>query len=71
MDVWRHRKRGTTYEVLTEGASLQCSAAPEFESAFEDDCWTVYRSLQTGTYYVRPTAEFQDGRFELLPDADT
>ena len=63
---WRHKKRGTIYEVLTNGASLQCSAAPEFEKLFEDNAWTVYRSVETDTIYIRPTAEFLDGRFERI-----
>jgi hypothetical protein len=63
---WRHKKRGTVYEVITDVASLQCSAAPDFEAAFEDDNWTVYRNVDTGAIYVRPTEEFLDGRFECL-----
>lgn len=66
MTIWRHKKRGTTYEIVTDSAFLQCSAAPEFERAFEDDAWTVYRSLQTGAVYIRPTEEFLDGRFERI-----
>lgn len=69
MTIWRHKKRGTTYEVLSKAATLQCSAAPAFESMFEDDRWTVYRSLKTGAIYVRPTEEFLDGRFEMLAES--
>jgi len=68
MARWRHKKRGTTYEVITDSASLQCSAAPEFEKMFDDDVFTVYRSEQTGAVYVRPTEEFLDGRFEKLEE---
>jgi hypothetical protein len=62
--LWRHKKRGTTYEIITDSASLQCSAAQEFEDLFADDNWTVYRNVDTGAIYVRPTPEFLDGRFE-------
>lgn len=70
MQRYRHKKRGTVYEVITDSAFLQCSAAPEFEHSFEDDCWTVYRSVKTHAIWVRPTEEFQDGRFERLSDDD-
>lgn len=63
---WRHKKRGTVYEVLTATASLQCAAAPEFEQMFEEDDFIVYRSVDTGSIYVRPALEFLDGRFEQV-----
>jgi hypothetical protein len=66
-ELWRHKKRGTVYEVLTDSASLQCSAAEEFERMFEDDSWTVYRDVSTRHIWVRPTKEFLDGRFERVP----
>ena len=68
MATYRHKKRRAVYEVITEYASLQCSAAPEFESKFEDDYWTVYRNIKTGAIWVRPTEEFMDGRFERVPN---
>ena len=70
MSYWRHKKRGTVYEVLTDVASLQCSAAEEFERMFEDDNWTVYRNVETGHIWVRPTEEFLDGRFEQVVEAE-
>jgi hypothetical protein len=66
-DLWRHKKRGTTYEIITQGASLQCATWPEMEDMFDDDTFTVYRNVDTGAIYVRPTPEFMDGRFERLP----
>lgn len=65
---WRHKKRGTTYEIIAEGVSLQCSNDPTFEALFEDDDWVVYRADATGAVYVRPTEEFLDGRFEAMPE---
>ena len=68
MPQYRHKKRGTIYEVLTDVASLQCSGSPEMELYFEEDYFTIYKSVDTGAMYVRPTAEFQDGRFELVQE---
>jgi hypothetical protein len=65
---YRHKKRGIVYEVITDSASLQCSTDPAFERLFEDDTWTVYRSVDTGAIYVRPTEEFNDGRFEAVAE---
>lgn len=70
MPRYRHKKRGTVYEVLTEYASLQCSAAPEFEEMFDDENWTVYKNVETGAVWVRLTMEFMDGRFEKLEDEE-
>jgi hypothetical protein len=66
MARWRHKKRGTVYEVISDDASLQCATAPEFEAAFSGP-WTIYRSVDTGALYIRPTGEFLDGRFEAVP----
>lgn len=62
--IWRHKKRGTTYRVLTYVASLQCASAQEVEAMFEDDSFVVYQNTETGAIYVRPYPEFTDGRFE-------
>ena len=70
MSKWRHKKRGTVYEVVTDSALLQCSNAPPVEKLFEGDTFTVYRSVDTGAFYVRPTADFLDGRFEQLPPGE-
>lgn len=66
MEVWRHKKRGTVYEIIASDAALQCSGVPEFEEMFDGDDWTVYRNVKTGAVYVRPTFEFTDGRFEKV-----
>jgi hypothetical protein len=65
---WRHRKRGSVYEALSHSALLQCSTAPEFEAAFKSKDWTVYRNIETGIFYIRPTEEFLDGRFERVDE---
>ena len=63
---WRHKARLSIYEVITVHCSMQCSAAPEFEKMFEDDNWVVYQSVISRFYFVRPLAEFMDGRFERI-----
>lgn len=68
MRFYRHKKRGTIYEVLTTGAKLQCSAAQEVEDRFLGQEWTIYRDLNSRQIYIRLTAEFMDGRFEQLPE---
>lgn len=67
--IWRHKKRGITYEVMADQASMQCSAAPEFERLFDDEDWIVYRNITTGLVWVRPAPEFLDGRFERVEQA--
>ena len=63
-EFWRHRKRGSVYEIISSTASLQCSTEPNIESALGDEDWTVYRNVKTGAVYIRLTNEFRDGRFE-------
>lgn len=51
---WWHRKGGE-YEVL-------CVALREADLSPQ----VVYKSLATGDAYIRPLAEFCDGRFTLM-----
>jgi len=71
----RHTTRGTTYEVLGEGAVQISGPPPEFvpsrliswsgQMPIKDgDRLTVYRCEQTGKLYLRFPHEFEDGRFE-------
>jgi hypothetical protein len=56
---YRHVKRGTTYEVIAQGED-------------ENNRGTrvvVYRGEDDGKIWVRPAAQFFDGRFEELPPA--
>lgn len=55
----RHKKRGTLYRVIGE-AQVQ-TATP----LLDDFCVTVYQG-QDGNIWVRPTEEFEDGRFEVV-----
>lgn len=57
---WRHRKRGTEYELLGE-ADLQ-TEKPLTDYAVV----AVYRDVVSGRLWVRPIDEFNDGRFERV-----
>ena len=57
INVFRHRKRGTVYNVFGEG-TLQCSGAPLQDGSPV----TIYQDAD-GKLWVRGTAEFHDGRF--------
>lgn len=61
---YRHKKRGTVYEVLGEG-TLQCAANP----ALDEQPVVVYRG-EDGKLWVRGHSEFHDGRFEPLDPKD-
>lgn len=68
MTRWRHRKRGTSYDVLTSVAEAQCATGP----INDGDHVTLYQGGD-GNWWVRKTSEFQDGRFErvdLLEEPD-
>lgn len=56
----RHVKRGSTYEVVGQ-AMLQTSAP-----LTDMETMIVYRSLDDGRLWVRPSTEFEDGRFERV-----
>ena len=60
----RHKKRGTTYEVLAGLALLQTDT-PLSDMAEV----VVYRCKETGDFWVRPCSEFNDGRFVMLAAA--
>lgn len=59
----RHRKRGTTYEVIGL-AELQAAAD---RAITEGSRLVVYRCETDGRLWCRPPSEFYDGRFEALP----
>lgn len=60
---YRHRTARTPYTIVGQG-KLQVST---FTPA--DNCdVTIYRD-DNGSLWARATAEFNDGRFELLPSA--
>lgn len=53
---WKHRKSGGLYTVIHDNATR------------EDDLTSVvvYRAMSDGRTWVRPSAEFFDGRFEMI-----
>lgn len=58
---YRHLKRGSTYQVVSELAKVQAS-----RPIVEGDHIVVYRAEMDGTDWARPVGEFCDGRFEEL-----
>jgi hypothetical protein len=61
---WRHKKRGTIYQVIGV-AEVQTTT----DDLQEGDDAIVYRSEQDGKLWVRPRWEFEDGLFECLDAA--
>jgi hypothetical protein len=58
---WRHKKRGTTYTEIGRG-TLQIAA----ETVLQDEDEVVIYRGDDDRYWVRPVAEFEDGRFERV-----
>jgi hypothetical protein len=59
-ELWRHKKRGTVYEVVGL-AELQSSTGRP-----EDGSFLVLYKGEDGKLWAREQSEFQDGRFEIL-----
>jgi hypothetical protein len=56
---WRHKKRGTIYTEIGRG-QFQCEG-----SSLDYEEVVIYES-ERGQLWVRPVAEFDDGRFEKV-----
>ena len=53
----KHKKSGGFYKVLLL-ANIEATLDPAY----------VYESLQTHDFWIRPKAEMEDGRFELISE---
>lgn len=51
-EIWQHVRSGGLYTIVSHGL-LEADLTPV----------TIYKSLFDGKIWVRPTAEFEDGRF--------
>ena len=59
---WLHKKTFGVYVII--GTACLQTAENEFLDQQE---LTLYQSVTGGCVFARPTYEFQDGRFERLP----
>lgn len=62
MAEWRHKKRGSEYNLVGE-AEFQLSS---HDPLTDGEVVVVYRSTFDGALYVRRKFEFYDGRFESI-----
>lgn len=60
-DRYRHKVRGTTYRILYEAAKASSTI-----QELDDTTMVVYQGEADGLVWVRPAAEFFDGRFERI-----
>jgi hypothetical protein len=56
---WKHKKRGTIYTEVARGI-FQCTG-----SLLDEESVVIYQG-EDGKFWVRPVAEFEDGRFERI-----
>jgi hypothetical protein len=59
-EIWQHVKSGGLYVIVDGHAIIETDATPA----------VAYRSLFDGQLWVRPTSEFNDGRFRNLSVED-
>lgn len=59
---YRHRKRGTVYEIVAEGR-LQLDGEHDMAEM------VIYRDVKSGEVWTRRKAEFFDGRFDAIRSA--
>lgn len=63
-ELWRHKKRGSTYKIIEIDAVIQC-ADLEVQK-YEGEDWVAYQHEQGGRMFFRLRQEFLDGRFEKV-----
>jgi hypothetical protein len=69
---FRHWKRGTTYEVIgygrvQSGLWVEPNTCPRPGPVDMREV-VIYRGEEDGSMWVRPIEEFNDGRFEEIPE---
>ena len=69
IELYRHRKRGTTYRILHGDEYGTCFASSSSVAQIDHEPMIVYQDIADGRVWVRPRSEFFDGRFEKLPRA--
>lgn len=67
---WRHKKRGSEYEIVATDASIQIASIgdDEMQSMLEDEDWIAYRPINGHKLIFRMREEFLDGRLDLIVD---
>lgn len=68
LELYRHKKRGTSYAKIGTAVIQTEVWEDEFGNPVDGEKLVLYQSLDDGKYYVRTPEEFEDGRFEKLPD---
>lgn len=65
---WRHKKRGSVYEIVATDAAIQITSIgdDEMQDMLEDEDWIAYRQVDGHRLYFRMREEFLDGRFEKV-----
>lgn len=65
---WKHKKRGSVYEIVATDAAIQITTIgdDEMQDMLEDEDWIAYRPINGHRLYFRMREEFLDGRFEQL-----
>lgn len=65
---WRHKKRGSVYEIVGTDAAIQIAVKGEDYGWLEEEDFIAYRPVNGHRLFFRVYEEFMDGRFERLPD---
>ena len=65
---WRHKKRGSVYEIVAIDGAIQVASLGDDElmAMLEDEDWIVYRPVNGHRLFFRIREEFLDGRFEKV-----